>query len=71
MLSLWLVVLNSVSKLGSKQASKKLPSTVSAAVPALTAFDDELLNDTVSETNPFFPKLLSVLVFHHSGSNPN
>jgi len=40
-------------------------------VPALTAFDDddELLYGTVNEINPSIPKLLLVMVFHHSNSN--
>lgn len=38
-------------------------------VPALTAFHDELLYGTLSETSPFLLKLLSVMVFHLSNGN--
>lgn len=41
----------------------------SVLVPALTAFDNELLNEMVREINPFLPKLLLVVVYHHSNSN--
>lgn len=44
-------------------------------VPALlnsspTAFDDEQLQEFLSEVNPFLHKLLFVLVFHYSNINP-
>lgn len=54
-----------------EQASKQLPSIASASAPALssslTAFDNELLDGTVSEINPFFPQV----AFSHSNSKPN
>lgn len=40
----------------------------SALLEALTAFDDELLFSTVNERNPFLPKLLLPLMFHHISS---
>lgn len=39
-------------------------------MPALTAFNDELLSGTVSKINPFLRKLLLVMAFHQRGKNP-
>ena len=40
-------------------------------VSVLTAFGDELLYGTVSKINPFFSKLLLVMVLYYSNSHPN
>ena len=53
-----------------EQASKQHTSTVSVSapvskVPTLTSFNDKLCCLSVSEINPFLPKLVLVLVFHH------
>ena len=44
------------------------PGSCPVRVPVFAAFG-ELLHRTVSEVNPFLPKLLLVMVFHHSNSN--
>jgi hypothetical protein len=39
-------------------------------VPVLAALDDELFYGSVSEINSLLPRLLLVMVFHHSNSSP-
>ena len=66
-----LVVLGSMRN-QAEQASSQHPHSRSIGsclqVPALSALEDELLFGTVSEINPFLPRLLLVMAFHHSTS---
>jgi hypothetical protein len=47
------------------------PGSCPTWVSALDTFDDELLYGTVSEINSFLFKLLLVMVFHYSNTDPN
>lgn len=40
-------------------------------VPALASLRDGLLPGSVSKINPFLPKMLLIMAFHHSHSNDN
>ena len=73
-----MVVLGSIRKQAEQATGSKLVSSTPPwplQVPALfefpTAFVDELLHGSMSEVNPPLPKLLWLMVLHHSNSNPD